>query len=179
MENGFKMTLYRTRTYIAADFDHDQDVVEQLMEWNNSDHWGLSFSNAHDLESCRDSSLYCTIKKSLRMRMSGSKRFVLIVGNHTNGITKGGCQYCHSYNSYTYHCVRGYSIDYRSYIKFECDLAVARKIKVIVLYKNSRVNRSLCPESVKWIGMHIPLFYFEGNQCYWNYQDIKKAFDDI
>ena len=57
------MSLYRTRTYIAADFDHDKDVVEQLIKWNDSDHWNLHFSNAHDLESCRDSSLYCTIKK--------------------------------------------------------------------------------------------------------------------
>lgn len=173
------MSLYRTRTYIAADFDHDKDVVEQLIKWNDSDHWNLHFSNAHDLESCRDSSLYCTIKNSLRMRMSGSKRFVLVVGDYTNSISKGGCQYCHSYNSYTQHCSHNHTIDYRSYVRFECDLAIQQNIDIIVLYKSSSIERSLCPESVRCTGTHIPLFYFKDNQCYWNYQAIKKAFDDI
>lgn len=173
------MSLYHTRTYIAADFDHDRDVVEHLMKWNDSDHWNLHFSNSHDLESCRDSSLYCTIKNSLRMRMSGSKRFVLVVGDYTNSITKGGCQYCHSYNSYIRYCTHGYHIDYRSYVRFECDWAIQQKIDIIVLYKSSSIKRNLCPESVRWTGIHIPLFYFKDGQCYWNYQDIKKAFDDI
>lgn len=35
--------------------------------------------------------------------MSGSKCFVLVVGNYTSNITKGGCQYCHGYNSYAHY----------------------------------------------------------------------------
>jgi hypothetical protein len=34
---------YRTKTYIAADCTGDNDAVEQLHKWNNSQHWGLSF----------------------------------------------------------------------------------------------------------------------------------------
>lgn len=30
--------VYRTRTYIAADWDGDRDVVEQLHKWNDSNY---------------------------------------------------------------------------------------------------------------------------------------------
>lgn len=32
---------YRTRTYIAADWDGDIDAVEQLRKWNDSKYWGF------------------------------------------------------------------------------------------------------------------------------------------
>ena len=38
--------VYRTRTYIAADWDGDHDAVEQLHKWNESKYWGLSFTDA-------------------------------------------------------------------------------------------------------------------------------------
>lgn len=105
--------VYRTRTYIAADWDGDRDVVEQLHKWNDSNYWGLSFPDAHDLQQSRDSSLPCSIKSSLKKRMDGSKRFVLIVGDATDTVTKGSCQYCGSYDSGTSSCDRLHSIDYR------------------------------------------------------------------
>ena len=57
---------YRTRTYIAADWTNDYDAVERLHKWNDSEYWSLSFSDAHDLMQAYDSSLNCTIKKSLK-----------------------------------------------------------------------------------------------------------------
>lgn len=52
------MSLYRTRTYIAADFDNDKDAVDQLHKWNDSsNYWSLSFSDAHDLQTSSDNSL--------------------------------------------------------------------------------------------------------------------------
>lgn len=33
--------VYRTRTYIAADWDGDRDAVEQLHKWNDSNYWGF------------------------------------------------------------------------------------------------------------------------------------------
>ena len=75
------MVTYRTRTYIAGDWDHDKDAVDQLHKWNDSKYWSLSFTDAHDLTSSRDSSLNCTIKSSLKTRMDASKTFVLIVGD--------------------------------------------------------------------------------------------------
>lgn len=172
------MTLHRTRTYIAADFDHDKDAVDQLYKWNDSNYWSLSFSNAHDLQTSSDNSLFCSIKSSLKYRMDGSKTFVLIVGDHTKSLTKGGCQNCASYNSHTYACARGYSVDYRSYINFECDKAVEAGIKIIVLYNDIKVDKSKCPQSVKNIGTHVPMVYYKDGKYYWDYQTVKKAFDN-
>lgn len=172
------MTLYRTRTYIAADFDHDKDAVDQLYKWNDSNYWSLSFSNAHDLQTSSDNSLFCSIKSSLKYRMDASKTFVLIVGDHTKSLTKGGCQNCASYNSHTYACARGYSVDYRSYINFECDKAVEAGIKIIVLYNDIKVDKSKCPQSVKNIGTHVPMVYYKDGKYYWDYQTVKKAFDN-
>ena len=55
---------YRTKTYIAADWTGDKDAVEQLHKWNDSDHWSLSFIDAHDLTQARDESLNCSIVHS-------------------------------------------------------------------------------------------------------------------
>lgn len=171
------MSVYRTRTYIAADFDHDKDAVDQLYKWNDSNYWSLSFSDAHDLQSSSDSSLYCSIKASLKYRMDGSKTFVLIVGNHTNKITKGGCQNCGSYNSHTYSCARGHSVDYCSYIAYECEKAIEAGIDIIVLYNDTRIDKSKCPESVRNTGTHTTMVYYKEGKYYWDYQSVKKAFD--
>lgn len=171
------MAIYRTRTYIAADFDHDKDAVDQLHKWNDSNYWSLSFTDAHDLQTSYDSSLYCSIKSSLKYRMDGSKIFVLIIGDHTDSITKGGCQYCGSYNSHNYSCAKGYSVDYRSYIKFECDKAIEAGIKIIVLYKSTKVERSKCPAAVRYEGTHAKMIKYENGGYYWDYQSVKSAFE--
>ena len=48
---------YRTKTYIAADWDGDKNAVEQLYKWKKSNYWSLDFHDAHDLTQARDSSL--------------------------------------------------------------------------------------------------------------------------
>lgn len=149
--------VYRTRTYIAADWDGDRDAVDQLYKWNDSNNWGLSFPDAHDLQQSRDSSLPCSIKSSLKRRMDASKRFVLIVGDSTDSVTKGSCQHCGSYNSWTSSCARSHSIDYRSFIKYECDKAVEAGIDIVVLYNSSNVTRSKCPLKVRYEGNHVPM----------------------
>ena len=95
------MSSYRTRTYIAGDWTGDKDLIDKIYEWNNSCYWALHFLDAHDLTQSRDTSLYCTIKHSLSARLNISKTFVLIVGEKTDVLTKGGCQRCDSYNSWT------------------------------------------------------------------------------
>ena len=171
------MAIYITRTYIAADFDHDKDAVDQLRKWNDSDRWALSYTDAHDLQTSSDNSLYCSIKSSLKYRMDGSKTFVLIVGEHTNTVSKGGCHYCSSYNSHTYTCAKGHSVDYQSYIQYECNKAVEAGIKIIVLYKDTVINRSKCPASVKNIGTHAKMIYYKDGEYYWDYNSVKTAFD--
>ena len=174
----------RTKTYIAADFDHDKDAVDLLYYWKNNKNLSFDFQDAHDLTQARDTSLYCTIKGSLRDRLKESKTFVLIVGEHTDSLTKGGCQSCRSYNSWTYSCARGHSVDYRSYIHYECDMAKhdylsGEMSKIVVLYKSTVVNKDLCPVSIKYFGLHIPMVYYSwvDKMNYWDYQSIKKALE--
>lgn len=167
--------MYRTKTYIAADWSGDYDAVEQLHKWNNSKYWSLSFTDAHDLMQARDSSLNCSIKSSLSKRLDVSKTFVLIVGNNTKTVRSGSCQYCSSYNSYTYRCARGHYVNYRSYIEYECEKAVNDGLKIVVLYNAATVNKSKCPDAVKNVGTHIAMCYHENGQYYWDYQAVKNA----
>lgn len=168
---------YRTKTYIAADWDHDEDAVKELYKWNNSSRYGLTFSDAHELKQARDSSLNCSIKKSLAERLDASKTFILIVGDHTKELKAGGCQYCGSYNSYWGTCGRGHTVDTRSYIDFECEKAIRDGLKIIVLYKSTFVNRDKCPEMIKWKGIHVPMEKWFGNNLYWDYVSVKNAIE--
>ena len=167
--------VYRTKTYIAADWTGDKDAVDQLYKWNDSEHWSLSFIDAHDLTQARDGSLNCSIKTSLGKRLNASKTFVLIVGSNTKTVRSAGCQYCHSYNSWTCSCARGYPVDYRSYIEYECDKAVRDGLKIVVLYNAATVDKSKCPDVVKNIGTHVAMCYYQGGTYYWNYQAVKDA----
>ncbi|TLG71067.1 TIR domain-containing protein [Culicoidibacter larvae] len=166
---------YRTKTYIAADWSGDEDAVKQLYKWKESQNWGLSFTDAHGLTSARDSSLNCSIKRSLKARLDASKQFVLIVGDNTDTITAGSCRYCSSYNSYTSRCVRGYNVDFRSYIDYECDIASYDISNIVVLYNSTMIKKSLCPEPLRSQGVHIPMVYSKDGKQYWDYYAVKKA----
>jgi len=152
----------RPYTYIAADWDSDGGVVQTLQRWNDSRTKALSFRNAHDLMQARDSSLNCTIKSSLSSRLNQSYKFVLIVGDGTKNVRSGACHQCNSYNSYTRHCARGYSVDHRSYIDFECEKAVSDDLQIVVLYNSSSVDRSKCPEAVRYKGTHQAMRNWSG-----------------
>lgn len=167
---------YRTKTYIAADWTGDRDAVDQLHKWNDSDRWSLCFADAHDLTQARDNSLNCSIKASLKQRLDVSKTFVLIVGEKTKDLRSGSCEYCNSYNSWTCSCARGHSVDYRSYIEYECDKAVEAGMKIVVLYNSTSVDKSKCPTKVKYSGNHIAMCYrgYDG-RIYWNYQAVRDA----
>jgi hypothetical protein len=166
---------YRTKTYIAGDWTGDKDAVDKLYQWNDSDHWSLSFTDAHDLTQARDESLNCSIKTSLGNRLDVSKTFVLIVGENTKTVRSGSCQYCNSYNSWTSSCVRGHYVDYRSYIEYECDKAVRDGLKIVVLYKAATVNKTQCPDAIKNSSINVAMYYYKDGKYYWNYQAIKDA----
>lgn len=166
--------LYRTRTYIAADWTGDKEIVGKLREWNDSGWYALNFSDAHDLTQSRDTSLPCTIKKSLSERLNGSKTFVLIVGANTKSLTKGACRYCSSYNWGT--CSRYYNVDNRSFIEYECEKAIKDNLKIVVIYNYANVDKSKCPDCIKYYGTHIPAYYYANDgKCYWNIARIKEA----
>lgn len=166
----------RTKTYIAGDWTGDKDLIDQLYLWNSSKHWSLHFIDAHELTQARDTSLACSIKRSLVERLNVSKTFVLIVGKETNSLTKGGCQYCKGYNSWTQRCAHGNWIDYRSFIQFECEKAVRDNMKIVVIYNFANVRKELCPSVLQSKGTHINAYFksLDGNY-YWDYQGINNA----
>ena len=163
--------LYRTKTYIAGEWDGDQDAIEQLHTWNESKYWDFSFTDAHDITQARDSSLNCNIKSSLATRLNASKTFVLIVGNNTKAARSGGCRYCDSYNSLSSQCDRGYLVDHRSYIEYECDKALKDDLNIIVLYNATTINKSKCPDVLKGVGTHTAMRSTNG----WDYLAVKNA----
>ena len=169
----------RTKTYIAADWTGDENAVEQMYKWNDSKYWGLSFVDAHDLTQARDDSLYCSIKTSLKKRLDVSKMFVLIVGNETKTLRKGSCQYCSDYNSGTKRCDRGYSVDYRSYIEYECEKALDAyydgEMSIVILYNAAAVDRTKCPDVIKNIGTHAKMQKIVDGKREWDYQSVKEA----
>jgi hypothetical protein len=166
---------YRTKTYIAADWDCDKDAVEQLRAWNDSEKWSLSFTDAHDLTQARDKSLNCSIKASLASRMAASKTFVLIVGNKTISRRAGECTYCSHYVNRT--CMTGLTISNDSYIEYECKKAVRYResIKLVVLYNAAKVDKSKCPDVIKAYGTHAPMQKMKDGYHYWDYQSVKGA----
>lgn len=169
---------YRTRTYVAGDWTGDKNAIDQLFKWNDSNYWGLSFTDAHDLHQSYDRSLNCSIKKSLCQRMDASKTFVLIVGSKTMSLTAGSCQYCNSYSGYWGTCNAGHSVSLKSYIEYECDKAARDGLNIIVLYNSTSVNRNLCPDSVRWKGVYAKMQKWENGTLYWDYKSVKEAFDD-
>lgn len=170
---------YRTRTYLAGDWDHDKNAIDTLYWWKENKHLNFDFLDAHELRDARDTSLICTIKRSLKDRLDRSKNFVLIVGNHTKNLTRGSCAYCHSYNSYTTSCAKGHSTSYESFIEYECRQAIEANMNIIILYNNSIVDRSKCPESLRYMGHHLPMHKYDYNrkEYVWDYSGIKSAFD--
>lgn len=170
--------LRRTKTYIAADWDSDFDAVQRLHQWNESNYWSLSFHDAHKTKQARDTSLCCSIKKSLRDRINVSNRFVLIVGDKTTLVTKGSCQHCSSYFSPFKYCTRDHSVDFRSYISYECEMAVKDRLSIVVLYKSTKVNKEKCPPILRNLGNHAPMYYRKPDGTLaWDYISVREAFD--
>ena len=167
--------VYRTKTYIAGDWDGDKDAIDQLHKWNDSNFWSLSFTDAHDITQARDGSLNCSIKSSLATRLDASKTFVLIVGSTTKTVRSGSCQYSGSYNSWTGSCARGYSVDLRSYVEYECEKASRDGLKIVALYNAASVDKSKCPDAVKNTGTHVAMCYLKDGKYYWDYQAVKNA----
>lgn len=180
------MPLYdyvnRTKTFISGDWTGDQDLISKLKEWNNRDSLGLSFVDVHDLTQSYDTSYPCSIKASLRQRLNISKTFVLIVGKNTTSLTKGACRYCSRYSVWSTTCPSGKSYDNRSYIEYECEMALKDlndgKLKKIVVIYNGLINpdKSRCPVVLRNVGDHIGSYCWNAyGQRVWDYQGIKKA----
>lgn len=169
--------VYRTKTYIAADWDGDKAAIDKLIEWNEGKKWSLSFTNAHDITTSSDSSLNCSIKASLNKRMDVSKIFVLIVGSQTKNRRAGECTYCYLYNNGR--CTTSHTVGNDSFIEYECKKAVRDRnnIKIVVLYNAATVNKDKCPDTIKSYGIHVPMQKMKDGIHYWDYNSVKEALE--
>lgn len=175
--------VYRTKTYIAGDWTGDSDLINKLEEWNESDYLALSFVNVHEVTQSSDDSLNCSIKRNLRKRMSISKTFVLIVGEKTKKLRSGACSVCNSYCSFIQppFCLKGNVIDNRSYVEYECEMALKDYqdglLKNIVVIYNGLTSPELdkCPYALRHIGTHIGSDIIEYGSRKWAYKRIKNA----
>ena len=168
---------YRTKTYIAADWDNDENAVKALMDWNKQKNRGLSFGDAHEISKCiSDSTNNCNIKKNCSQNLDYSKHFVLIVGNNTKKLCAGYCMYCKSYR----HCINIYKTN-KSFVEFECDYAVRNNLPIIVLYYSLRADKNKCIDSVIYRAKcHTPMLMRKWDGTIeWDYQGIKAAFDKL
>ena len=166
---------YRTKTYIAGDWDGDRDAIDQLYKWRENNRLSLDFIDAHNLHQSRDTSLNCSIKASLRQRLDASKRFVLVVGNKTKDLRSGGCQLCSSYNRWNHACARGHHVDYRSYVEYECEKAKNDGLDIVVLYNSIFVNINKCPDCLRRFGKHVAMQCYRDGKCHWDYNAVKDA----
>lgn len=184
---------YRTRTYVAGEWDGDSDAIGQLFKWNEGDRWSMHFVDAHAFKQCYDSSMPCTIKSSLSERMGRSKTFVLVVGNNTRTTRKGSCSYrdCANKRQYLfsngYYCaVSGKSYSTESFIDYECRLAYNAwrngDMKIVVLYNAATVEKSKCPDIMRDLRVpHVAMKSynaFSRSYCY-DYQKVRAAIDGL
>lgn len=172
--------VYRTKTYLAGDWTGDKDAIDKIHEWNDSKFYSkLDFVDVHDFVQARDSSLPCTIKRSLHERMTMCKTFVLVVGEQTKHLRKGSCQFCDDSKSYYFygpsHCIHNHSIDNRSFVEYECEQAIKQGLRIVVLYNACRVNGSFCPDILIDKGTHVPMGYIKDGKTYWNYSAVRDA----
>lgn len=182
--------MARTKTYIAGEWDGDNDAIGQLYKWNDGDKWSLHFRDVHKKKQCYDSSMPCTIKSSLCERMNDSKIFVLVVGNNTVSTRKGSCAYhnCankqYNYTNGQYTCtVFGKTYSTQSFIDYECLLAYKAylngEMKIVVLYNAASINKSKCPEILKGIGTHKEMKSYNGfcGRYMFDYSKVRTAIE--
>ena len=179
--------VYRTKTYIAGDWTGDSDLIQKLDEWNKNKYLALSFVNVHEVTQSSDSTLNCNIKRSLRKRLNITKTFVLIVGEKTCSLRSGACYLCYYYNNGSEwfnippSCNKGGCIDNRSYIQFECEMALkdykAGDLKNIVVIYNGLLepDYTKCPSILRGVGTHIGSDVLENGVHKWAYNRIKNA----
>jgi len=49
------------------------------------------------------------------------------------------------------------------------------KMTIVVLYNATTVDKSKCPDVLKYVGTHTAMCYRENGQEYWDYQAVKTA----
>ena len=95
-----------------------------MKAWKRAKNTTFNFHNAHDLNNARDTSLEESIKRQLRIRLSNSKLFIVLIGDRTKFHTK--------------------------FVKWEMEFALRLDLPIIGANLNgSRKKTSLCPPAIR------------------------------
>ncbi|HHT8995470.1 TPA: TIR domain-containing protein [Burkholderia cenocepacia] len=123
---------YRNKTYIAFDGDHDMAYYRLMTAWSENERLSLNFSNAHDLNTARDSSQEASIKAQLRERFANSKLFIVLIGENTWRL--------------------------RKFVQWEIETAIRLDLPVIgVNINGSRTKDGLCPPAMRdTLAVYVP-----------------------
>jgi hypothetical protein len=114
----------RTYTYIAFDGDNDIHYYRLMTAWSENERFSLNFSNAHDLNTARDSSQEESIKTQLRARFANSKLLIVLIGEKTRFLTK--------------------------FVKWEMETAIRLDLPIVGVNLNgSRQQDALCPPAIR------------------------------
>lgn len=123
---------YRNKTYVAFDGDNDMWAYRFMNGWKQNDNTTFDFYNAHDLSQARDTSTEESIKRSLRLRLSSSKVFVILVGENTKNLYK--------------------------FVRWEIEQAIGMDLPIIVVNLNKKRmhDDTLCPPILdRHLAVHI------------------------
>jgi MTH538 TIR-like domain (DUF1863) len=123
---------YRNKTYVGFDADTDMRSYRLMQAWKGNEHIDFDFYNVHDINSNPNLTSEVNIKKQLRERFENTKNFVLLVGEKTK-------------NLYTY-------------VRWEIDQAIERKIPIIVVNLNMerKIDEKLCPPIIRdGLAVHV------------------------
>lgn len=114
----------RNRTYIAFDGDNDILYYRLMTAWSANERFSLNISNAHDLNTARDSSQEESIKRQLAARFADSKLLIVLIGGSTRYLTK--------------------------FVKWEMQTAIRLGLPIIGVNLNgSRQQDALCPAAIR------------------------------
>ena len=122
---------YRDRVYVSMDADSDIHYYYLMKAWRQNDHTNFNFRDAHDLNNILDKS-EASIKAGLRERFRNTKKFVILVGEHTRFLYK--------------------------YVRWEIEEAIKREIPCIVVNLNGNrgIDYELCPPIIReHLAVHI------------------------
>lgn len=123
---------YRNKVYLAFDGDSDIHYYWLMRAWKQSDRSTISFNDAHDLNTARDTSQEASIKAQLSIRLQNSKAFVLLVGQKTRYLYK--------------------------FVRWEIEQAIKRDLPIIAVNLNGfrYMDETRCPNILRpELAMHI------------------------
>ena len=118
------MMTYRNKTYVCFDGDTDMHYYRLMCAWKQNNGMDFNFSNAHDLNSSKDTSSEDTIKRKLRERLVNSKIMVVLVGEKTRYLYK--------------------------FVRWEMEQALSLNIPIIAVNLNGRRSMDIdrCPSVI-------------------------------